>query len=90
MSFLTAHPRATYNPAASIRHATGFHAVLDQPLTVGRFKREAGDALCKPAWRFRALEIWHSGANLASWVRCERCRELAERHGVKIRDIEGA
>lgn len=79
---LTAHPAYAYSPRPSSKNSIGRdHAMLDQPLTAGRFKRERGDALCKPAKRF-----WGLYAVVTSPVTCPRCIELAERYGVELVD----
>lgn len=77
----TAHPAYAYGPRPRPSPHARYHAVLDRPLVAGRFRREAGEALCKPATRFWGLALVTTAP-----VTCPRCLELAERHGVELID----
>lgn len=68
------HPRQTHTDASQ----SGYHAVLDQPLQVGRLSRAAGDALCKPADKFAGLVDSHGE------ITCPRCQELVDRLHVTV------
>lgn len=71
---VTAHAEVTY------RRGHGFgpgHAVLDKPLTAGRFTRHVGEALCKPD---RELYGVHAGSS----VECHDCLSKAKRYGVLL------
>ena len=70
-----------YGPRPRPSPHARYHAVLDRPLVAGRFRREAGEALCKPATRFWGLALVTTAP-----VTCPRCLELAERHGVELID----
>jgi hypothetical protein len=78
---LTAHPAYAYSPRQGSWNYGRHHARLDQPLTVGRLSRAAGDALCKPNRDFWGLE-----PVTTSPVDCPRCLSLAERYGVEMTD----
>jgi hypothetical protein len=80
---ITAHPEYAYRPRPGDRTSPGSnHAVLDQPLNRARFRRQAGDALCKPAAKFWGL--YDDGPHQAP-VDCQRCLATARRHGVTLR-----
>lgn len=74
---VTAHPEYAYNPRQGAWSIARYHAVLDTDLTVGRFRRSRGDALCKPRSKFWGLEETKTGA-----VDCPHCVERADRYGV--------
>lgn len=78
---LTANPAYAYSPRQTAWSYANYHAVLTEPLSAGRFQRQAGDALCKPTRKFWGLELITT-----SPVTCPRCIELAERHGVTLID----
>ena len=80
-STLTAHPEYAYTRRQGDRSIAHDHAVLDQDLIAPRFRREKGDALCRPARKF-----WGLYPTDASPVTCPRCIELAERYGVALID----
>jgi hypothetical protein len=78
---LTARPSYAYTRRQGAWSFAHTHAVLDQDLNAGRFKRTKGDALCRPAEKFWGLEpITTRG------VSCPKCKELAERYGVELID----
>lgn len=79
MAKVTAHPEHAYTRRQTDRTFGHDHAVLDQDLDRGRFKREKGDALYKPARKF-----WGLYPTNTSPVSCPRCIDLAERHGVEL------
>lgn len=72
----------TATAAAVYTRRRGFsldHAVLDRPLTTGRFHREAGEALCKPAGEF-----WGASPKGTGTVDCPECLTRARRYGVMV------
>jgi hypothetical protein len=80
---LTAHIGYAYTPRQGAISASSNHAVLDQPLRVGRLVRDQSDALCRPRRKFWGLE----SASTEREVTCPRCTDLAARHGVVIRHL---
>lgn len=77
----TAHVEYAYNPRQGPRSMARYHAVLDQPLRAGRFRRDAGDALCRPRSAFWGL---YPGA--ADQVSCPTCRDRATRYGIQLEE----
>lgn len=72
----------------SVRRSMGAnHVVLDEPLSIGRLRREAGDALCIPRRRFRNLDV-HEGETVrrasGETVSCAACLQSAERLGLDL------
>jgi len=82
MSTLTAHAEAAYHPRQGAMSISRDHAVLDQPLAAGRFTRDRGDALCKPARRF-----WGLAPGGGHIVNCPECISRAERYGVTLLEV---
>lgn len=76
----TAHIRYAFNPRQGAMSNGTYHAVLDQPLHVGRLRRAARDAICKPRRQFWGLEP--AGADAR--VTCSRCLFLVARHTVVV------
>ncbi|GAA2770190.1 hypothetical protein [Streptomyces showdoensis] len=76
----SAHVRTAYHLRQGPNMNNGEHAVLDQPLHSGRLNRSTGDALCKPQAKFWGL---YESPELT--VSCQRCLEMAARHGITIR-----
>lgn len=77
---ITARVRQSSHPNQGAEQAkTARHVVLDAPLT-GRMKREAGDALCRPAVDFYEL----GREDLDTDATCKKCLERAGRYGVRI------
>lgn len=72
---VTAHAEAAYSPRQGFGAG---HAVLDKPLTAGRFTRQSGEALCKPA-----RKLWGPSAR-GSKVECPDCLTRAQRYGVML------
>ncbi|MER5785788.1 hypothetical protein ABT104_29340 [Streptomyces mobaraensis] len=70
----SSHPRQSTGQAQHARHI-----VLDAPLA-GRLRREAGDALCRPATDFYELER----TDLEGDATCKTCVERAARYGVRV------
>ena len=75
----SAHAEYAYSPRQGARSIAREHAILDQPVRVGRFRRDAGDALCKPRRAF-----WGLDQGSTNCVSCPRCLELAKRYSVKL------
>lgn len=67
------HPRDR-----GISHGSN-HLVTSVDLVSGRLRREAGDALCKPAAKF--WDLVHAPERRPT---CKRCLELAARHGLAL------
>ncbi|QVJ00392.1 hypothetical protein KGD82_16665 [Nocardiopsis eucommiae] len=80
---LTAHVGYAYQLRQSDRSISRDHAVLEQPLTVGRLVRKRGDALCRPRRKFWGLESVNDQRNIT----CPTCVARAERYGVTIRPL---
>lgn len=80
---LTAHVGYAYTPRQGALSTSSGHAVLEQPLQVGRLVRERGDALCRPRRRFWGLE----SVNDQRDITCPNCAARAERYGVTIRPL---
>lgn len=77
---ITARVRRSYHPRQSFQQAKlARHIVLDVPLD-GRLRREAGDALCRPAHEFYELERDDVDAEAT----CRTCVERAARYGVRV------
>jgi hypothetical protein len=72
------HVEHAFTPRETGGYGGRDHIVVEQPLTAGRIRRAAGDALCKPAVKFWGLQR-SSGTRPAS---CARCIALAERLGL--------
>ncbi|WKU45985.1 hypothetical protein Q3V23_19035 [Streptomyces sp. VNUA116] len=70
----SSHPRQSTEQAQHARHI-----VLDAPMT-GRLRREAGDALCRPAVDFYDLER----TDIEGDATCKKCVERAARYGVRV------
>ncbi|MEU1674078.1 hypothetical protein ABZ752_18920 [Streptomyces roseifaciens] len=70
----SAHPHQGAAQAALARHI-----VLDAPMT-GRLRRDAGDALCRPAVDFYELER----NDIEGDATCKKCIERAARYGVRV------
>jgi hypothetical protein len=71
-----------YTPNEQATYGGGDHLLLQQPLVMGRLRREAGDALCKPARRFNHLmEVSPRSSPLPN---CKHCLRLAPRAGIDI------
>jgi hypothetical protein len=65
-----------WKPRPSSHAANGRdHLVTTAPLSFGRFKREAGDALCKPRRKF-----WQLEKNYATEADCKKCLAIKERY----------
>jgi hypothetical protein len=80
MSETTAHAEAAYNPRQGAMSISRDHAVLDQPLTAGRFHREQGEALCK-------RKFWGLAPGGSRVVDCPECIRRAKRYGVTLLEI---
>jgi hypothetical protein len=78
----SAHVRTAFHLRQGPNMTNGEHAVLDQPLNVGRLVRKTGDALCKPQAKF-----WGLYESPDRNVSCPRCLAMAERHGITIRTL---
>jgi hypothetical protein len=78
---LTAHPEYAYTRRQGANSVAHQHAVLDQSIRMSRFKRDKGDALCRPARTFWGLEVTNTGP-----VSCPKCIDLASRYGVELVD----
>ncbi|WP_231905027.1 MULTISPECIES: hypothetical protein [Streptomycetaceae] len=76
---LTAHVRHASKPRQGDVFSGGYHLVLNQPVTVDRFRRDTGEALCKPRDRFSDLALTPDAA-----VTCRVCRDRAARYGITI------
>ncbi|MFD8545026.1 hypothetical protein [Streptomyces sp. NPDC059649] len=77
---ITARVRQSYHPHQSTEQAElARHIVLDVPLD-GRLRREAGDALCRPAIDFYELER----GEVEGEATCTKCVERAARYGVRV------
>ncbi|MFE1773745.1 hypothetical protein [Streptomyces sp. NPDC059008] len=77
---ITARVRQSYHPHQSTEQAKlARHIVLDVPLD-GRLRREAGDALCRPATDFYELER----GDVDGKATCRKCIERAARYGVRV------
>jgi hypothetical protein len=76
---VTAHAEYAYNPRQGACSIAREHAILDQPINSARFRRDTGDALCKPRRAF-----WGLNPGSTNKVSCPRCLELAERYGVTL------
>lgn len=77
---ITARVRQSFHPHQSFQQAKlARHIVLDIPLD-GRLRREAGDALCRPATDFYELERGEAEAEAT----CKKCLERAARYGVRV------
>ncbi|MGY5129230.1 hypothetical protein [Streptomyces nigrescens] len=77
---ITARVRQSSHPNQGAEQAElARHIVLDTPL-VGRLRREAGDALCRPAYEFYELER----GDVDGEATCRTCLERAARYGVHI------
>jgi hypothetical protein len=76
----TAHIEHAYNPRQGAMSNGSYHAILHQPLHVGRLHRDTGDALCKPARKFWGLATGNANAR----VSCTRCVELMARHDITV------
>jgi hypothetical protein len=72
---LTVH--GAYHPKDCGNSAGADHLVVDSDYQHGRLKREAGDALCKPARKF-----WGLYSEPERKPTCKRCLEIAVRHGL--------
>jgi hypothetical protein len=69
-----------YNPHENTGSNGSYHITLKEPLRAGRLKREAGDALCKPAREFWGLDEREPG----TMATCLKCLETAERLAEKV------
>ncbi|MGW1770654.1 hypothetical protein [Streptomyces sp. NPDC002104] len=77
---ITARVRQSSHPHQGIEQAKlARHLVLDVPLD-GRLRRDAGDALCRPAVDFYELER----ADVEGDATCRKCLERATRYGVRV------
>ncbi|MGY4988895.1 hypothetical protein [Streptomyces nigrescens] len=77
---ITARVRQSSHPNQGAEQAElARHIVLDVPL-VGRLRREAGDALCRPAYEFYELER----GGVDGEATCRKCIERAARYGVRV------
>ncbi|MCX5445990.1 hypothetical protein [Streptomyces nigrescens] len=77
---ITARVRQSSHPNQGAEQAElARHIVLDTPL-VGRLRREAGDALCRPACEFFELERGDVGGEAT----CRKCLERAARYDVRV------
>lgn len=77
---ITARVRQSSHPhQGAAQAALARHIVLDAPLT-GRLRREAGDALCRPAVDFYELER----TDVEGDATCKKCLERAARYGVRV------
>jgi hypothetical protein len=81
---VTAHTEYAYNPRQGARSIARYHAILDLPLRFARFRRDTGDALCKPRRAF-----WGLNPGGTNHVSCPRCLELAKRYGVELPQEDG-
>jgi hypothetical protein len=68
-----------YNPSDRGNSAGGNHLVVSEAFVGGRLRREAGDALCKPARKF-----WGLYEHAERKPTCKRCLEIAARHGLPV------
>ncbi|MFE6742313.1 hypothetical protein [Streptomyces tubercidicus] len=76
----TARVRQSYHPNQGAEQAKlARHIVLDTPLA-GRLRREAGDALCRPAYEFYELER----GDVDGEATCRKCLERAARYDVRV------
>ncbi|MFF0630369.1 hypothetical protein [Streptomyces sp. NPDC004296] len=77
---ITARVRQSTHPHQGAERARlARHIVLDVPLE-GRLRREAGDALCRPATDFYELEH----GDVEGDATCRKCIERAARYGVRV------
>ncbi len=76
---ITATAEYAYTRREGDRGNGRYHAVIDSPITVGRFIRQKGDALCKPR-----REFWGLSKGGSDLVDCPRCIELAGRYVVTL------
>lgn len=77
---ITARVRQSSHPHQGAEQAKlARHIVLDAPLT-GRLRRDAGDALCRPAVDFYELER----DDVEGDATCKKCIERAARYGVRV------
>ena len=72
-----------YTPNEQASYGGGEHLVVDHAVVLGRIKRDAGDALCKPRHKF-----WGLGQVDRAYKLCRRCRELAERYDLEVPPLE--
>lgn len=80
LSYPAYHPRDTGNSHGKR------HLLVSEDYERGRLKRSKGDALCKPASKFWQLDRQREPVKIAPHPEtvCSRCRERAERHGLKM------
>ncbi|RMH18206.1 MAG: hypothetical protein D6698_07425 [Gammaproteobacteria bacterium] len=64
-----------YSPRPAAWSRGRHHIVLETPIQKGRYRRKAGDALCKPAEKFWSLESV-PGAKVPTCKECLRRAEL--------------
>jgi hypothetical protein len=77
---LTAHAEHAFSPRpGDTRRPGNEHAILNQPIIASRYRRDAGDALCKPRRAF-----WGLQTDINPEVTCPRCLALAGRYGVTL------
>lgn len=68
-----------YHPRDAGNAAGRDHLVVSVAFSKGRLRREAGDALCKPARKF-----WGLHSHPERKPTCKRCLDLAARHGLAL------
>ena len=78
----TGHVRYAYALRQGDRSNGADHIVVDTAVYAGRFRREAGDALCRPRARFRDLS---PGSDTATGIAsCPVCLDRAARYGIEV------
>jgi hypothetical protein len=77
---LTARAMYAFSPRQGGGTVARYHAVLDQPVEAERFRRKAGDPLCKPREKFWGLAV----GNRAAKITCPDCAALMARHGITV------
>ena len=77
---LTARAMYAFSPRQGGGTVARCHAVLDQPVEAGRFRRKAEDALCKPREKFWGL----APGNPKAEVSCPACLARMARYGITV------
>lgn len=72
------YPAYAYSPRQGDMTIARTHAALADSFQRGRFRRERGDALCKPRDRFWGLEPTEDYRE----VDCPTCVDRARRYGI--------
>ncbi len=89
MTIPTLHQEHAHHPGDRGNAAGRTHLVLDAPLVANRLRmgsrlcREARDPLCKPRAKFWGL---YEGETRPEHQVCKRCREIAQRLGLTVRE----